>query len=75
MRKIKVTLTNSFHGTECVVLVPAGFAGEEDRAWDYLQEQAHASYYGGNNRNARAVVRRAKNTLCGSDDCTCGTVR
>ena len=73
----KMTLTNSFHGTECVVLVPDGVAatGSEIEAYNWLQGQAERSYYAEDNRNARRVLRRVKNTLCGCADCCCGVVR
>lgn len=72
-----MTLTNSFHGTECVILVPEGIVatGSEREAYNWLQGQAQASYYAADSQNARRVLRRVKNALCGSDDCTCGVVR
>jgi len=69
MRKHKVVLRNSFHGTSTTVLVPAGVANQSD-AWEHLQEQAN--FGGSTERRRLARVRRA---LCPHADCACGGLR
>jgi len=69
MRKHKVTLTNSFHGTSTAVLVPDSVANQRD-AWEYLQEQANDG--GARERRRLSRVRRA---LCPHSDCQCGGLR
>ena len=65
----KITLTNSFHDTEITVLTEYDSEGE---TWFHI----HEPIFCGNPTPAqRAKYRRVRNVLCGSDDCTCGTVR
>lgn len=65
----KVKLSNSFHGTECVIL------SHTDDMWDAwldLQIMASEDRIGRGHRQKLARVRRL---LCGADDCGCGIVR
>ena len=65
----KVTLKNSFHGTEIAIL------HEEDNAadaWQEIQSAAAMEYHYG---PARRRLARIRNRLCGSTDCKCGVVR
>jgi hypothetical protein len=60
----KVTLKNSFHNTEIKVLAKTadlfGFG---------------SPLYSGMTRAQKQAVRRVHRRLCGSKECTCGTVR
>lgn len=69
MRKHKVTLVNSFHGTTCTVVVPEDVNGQQE-AWRFLLEQALVG--GTAERRRLARVRRA---LCPWSDCQCGGLR
>jgi hypothetical protein len=65
-----VTLNNSFHNTEVRVRVPDDV--QEGREWEYIQ------YWGGIYRadpSDRSRLLRVRRALCGSNECTCGTVR
>ena len=65
----KVTLSNAFHGTSTVVLVPNEVQGQHE-AWLLLQEQANDG--GARERRRLNRVRRA---LCPSSTCKCGGLR
>ena len=67
-----VTLSNSFHGTECRILSTLDNPGE---AWDLLLRAAANAADEGDRRRAKATIRRVRAALCGSDTCTCGVVR
>jgi hypothetical protein len=67
-----ITLSNSFHGTECRIRSNAATASE---AWDYLLRTASNGADEGDRRRAKATIRRVRAILCGSDTCTCGVVR
>ncbi len=74
MKKVKVTLENSCHGTEAIVLMPAGTTPDE--AWEELQNLAHiaeSAGLGANNKDIKRYNRVAKQ-LCGLE-CACGTYR
>lgn len=78
MNPIKtVELRNSFHNTKIRVrrksyMVP----DNQDATWWYIQFRASDSndLYP-DQKSARSLMKRIKNKLCGSDTCTCGTVR
>lgn len=63
-----ITLTNSFHNTECRVSAKWGETARE--AWEEIQIRAMEG-----DESAKRAKRRVRNALCGSHDCTCGTVR
>ena len=65
----KITLTNSFHGTTCTVVVPTDIRDPHE-AWLYLQELAN--FGGATERRRLARVRR---TLCPLSNCRCGVLR
>jgi hypothetical protein len=68
MKTIK--LQNSFHGTSIRVRVPQAWADDpNDGPWMNIQQAAQTS-----EKWAR-TLRRIERTLCGMQDCTCGTVR
>ena len=69
MRKHKVVLRNSFHGTSTTVLVPDSIKDQND-AWWHIQWQANDG--GARERRRLARVRRA---LCPHADCQCGGLR
>ena len=73
MKKHKITLTNDFHNTEITVLSEYDTQSE---TWQHIQENIHC-YHASNapTQAQRARYRKIKNALCGSDDCSCGTVR
>ncbi len=60
----KITLKNSFHGTEIVIYSKSETAHD---AWIEVQIDQSA--------NARKTERKIRKALCGFSDCTCGTVR
>ncbi len=65
----KITLSNSFHGTETTVIVAATDAQE---AWMEIQILANEErHYGPAHRR----LARVRDKLCGSSDCQCGVVR
>ena len=63
----KITLKNSYHNTECIVLADTDDASEY---WENLNIAAMSG-------DTRAInqKRRIHAKLCGSSDCKCGTVR
>ena len=65
----KVTLRNSFHRTNCTVLVPNEHIQD---AWGYIQIQA---YRADATDAAKRIYRRVRRELCGIEDCKCGIVR
>jgi len=67
----KIMLRNRFHGSEVTVIVPDYC--EEDEAWFWVQALVHAVHCP--TEAAERRLRRVENTLCGSKDCQCGTVR
>ena len=65
-----IELKNDFHKTSIRVRVPESWADDPNGgAWMNIQQAATTS-----NKWAR-TLRRIENTLCGMQDCTCGTVR
>lgn len=69
----RFTLKNSFHGTECTVLHPCRNGETSQRqVWQDLDEEASREWRAG---PARSRVNRVRRTLCGMEDCQCGTVR
>ena len=78
MKTVKtLELKNSFHNTKIRVRYKSYMVPENQEAtWWYIQFRASES----NNlypdqKSARSLMKRIKNKLCGSDTCTCGTVR
>ena len=65
----KIKLTNSFHGTEAVVIADA------DNAADAWQEIQISAYFEGYHGPANRRLARVRDKLCGSHDCQCGIVR
>jgi hypothetical protein len=60
----KMTLSNSFHGTEIRVMIPAGFhPNGQTEAYQWFE------------LNRPATAKKIKKTLCGFSGCTCGVVR
>jgi hypothetical protein len=72
-----VVLRNSFHGTKIRVRYKNYMVPEnQDATWWYIQFRGSDSndLYP-DQKSARGLMRRIKNKLCGSETCTCGTVR
>ena len=65
----KITLRNNYHSTEITVLSKYQ---SESETWYHIQEPVFSGYP---TLAQRAKYRRVHNTLCGADDCLCGTVR
>ena len=65
----KITLTNSFHGTSAVVLVPDSVANQRD-AWLHLQVAANDG-----SARERRRLNRVRQALCPHADCQCGGLR
>lgn len=65
----KITLKNSFHGTEATVIVAADSAQD---AWTEIQIAAYEERHHG---PAHRRLARVRSVLCGSDHCQCGVVR
>jgi hypothetical protein len=57
----KITLTNSFHGTEITVLVKSA--------------ALLAMYPSELSKSQRRTVKRIRLRLCSTNDCACGVVR
>ena len=72
-----VLLSNSFHNTEIRVRYKSYMVPQNQEAtWWYIQVRGSDSNdLHGDNKSAKGLMRRIKNKLCGSNDCTCGTVR
>jgi len=66
----KTTLENSFHNTKITILADAEMLADGNCPYRVLCERAMNG-----DKDARRTARRIENTLCGSDDCTCGVVR
>jgi len=71
MKNAKITLRNSFHRTECVVVLPEIYATEPSATPLHFLElnAAHGD------ARAKRQLARVKRILCGAMDCKCGTVR
>jgi len=66
----KITLRNSFHGTEIEILAPDYCEGSLD-AWAWAQEEV----YRDQTNAAKQRLRKIERTLCGCEGCQCGGVR
>lgn len=67
MKKI-TTISNSFHNTHMNVRIPE----DQDIGEWWMDLHGQAS---NGDKNAKAMIRRIHNSLCGSKDCTCGVIR
>lgn len=69
-KRMRITLSNSFHGTSVVVLADPEMAGNPAGVRAELRERAWNG-----DKAAAARLRRIERTLCPYSDCTCGVER
>lgn len=70
MKNAKITLRNTFHGTECIVVLPEIYKDEPSaNPWHFIELNAmHCRF------NKRRM-QRVRRLLCGVSECKCGVVR
>ncbi len=70
MRNAKITLRNTFHNTECTVVLPKIYKDEPSaNPWHFIElgatrDKAH-----------KRRMQRVRRMLCGVSGCKCGVVR
>ena len=70
-----ITLTNTFHNTKIRIHYKHWMCvTDHDTTWAYIQYRARDPKYF-NRSGMKELEKRIKKKLCGSKDCTCGTVR
>jgi hypothetical protein len=68
MKQKQVTIENAFHGKELKTSIKAEYLG--DPSFDAVTMLSMAAHHG--DAYAKRKLRTIKNTLCGSNSCTCG---
>lgn len=70
MKNAKITLRNTFHGTECTVLLPEIYKDEPSaNPWHFIELNAS------HDKAHKRRMQRVKRLLCGVSGCQCGVVR
>jgi len=70
MKNARITLRNTFHGTECAVLLPRIYKDEPSaNPWHFIELNSS------HDKAQRRRMQRVKRLLCGVSDCKCGVVR
>lgn len=70
MKNAKIMLRNTFHNTQCTVVLPEIYKDEPSaNPWHFIEMNAS------HDKSQRRRMQRVKRLLCGVSDCKCGVVR